>query len=244
MFHSLLPRAFAAAFPTWAAGEPQQEEDLDVRKMMQRKVYRAKLVLQPRERQITRAVRSWVTEPLDHLWLGLQWLDSRGWCLLELQRPTSPFAVCITRLCEAWLPAPTAGPLLPVVYHYGDCPENVTAMLDQIEILTISATCRMLSVSVALHSAVSSQEPQTPVCDRPQSGLPASIASRAEKASVRCANPADRPRQYGVSQSLRDRVPMLHSGHMYWQFVLLFRTWPYPLAQLIDKRVGEDTNRP
>ena len=62
--------------------------------MCQKKVWRTKKVLEDGDKKLKFEILTWAAVPLDHLWMRLQWLDTRGGALLDCTGPRSPFVEC------------------------------------------------------------------------------------------------------------------------------------------------------
>jgi hypothetical protein len=97
MFGEILDVVMDLAFPNWDSMDvhaPDDEDDTDMRKLNQRKVWRAKLKV--REQCFTPLwpLVAWVSEPLDELWAGLQWSDNQGNSLMRLVGKRSQFRKC------------------------------------------------------------------------------------------------------------------------------------------------------
>lgn len=110
MCFDILPRAMAKAFPKWETGGQINDETDDKRAWMRAKAWRAKKYLESRRSKMHSVLVSWIAEPIDYLWMQLQYLDSRASTLFDLQHAeTSPFAECsralarmiCNRLCKA-----------------------------------------------------------------------------------------------------------------------------------------------
>ena len=111
MFHEILPRAAAKAFATWERCDVVLEEEEDKRIYMKRKTWRARQHLTSQRSMQRGAMISWVAEPMDHLWMKLQYLDARTSLMLDLQLPrASPFEDCLRDLSSTLLLPISEGP--------------------------------------------------------------------------------------------------------------------------------------
>lgn len=132
MVHGLLRQCIMRAFPSWVAGVPLDEDDEDERKMLQRRVYRCRKVLEDPGKRRLMALVSWCCEAVDYLWLHLEWVDERGGGLADLQYPnTNPFSRTQRELQRIVLAPMETSVLAPVVRHYGGVVVDDCAQIEQ-----------------------------------------------------------------------------------------------------------------
>ena len=171
MFHEILPRAAAKAFATWGACNVLSEEEEDMRIYIKRKTWRAKQHLTSQRAMQRGAMISWVAEPVDHLWIKLQYLDARTSLMLDLQLPRAdPFQECLRDLSSTLLLPISEGPLQHVFFHYAVGDADVRWLIEESQVAALGILCQL-----------------------------------------------------------------------HWRFVILFRSWPFPLTQLVDVRIPKAT---
>ena len=117
MFHRILPRVWARAFPKWEIPQGLGDAD-DFHKVMKAKVWRAKVWLSHPD-SIMRALSVSVTSaPADHLLMVLQRLDEEGGSLFKMVHPTlSPAVDCLKQLGRNVL-SPVDGPHSSLLHHF------------------------------------------------------------------------------------------------------------------------------
>lgn len=147
MCSSIIGQVFSHAFPGAAERAPPERDadDDDERIKIRRKIGRARECLQDKERMSFRAVMSWATEPIDHLWLHLQWLDVRGSVVLDLQHDAlNPFSKCLADLSASLLAPLHESPLSVVIDHYdvlGD--QRVERLIAEWHRLLVCMICQL-----------------------------------------------------------------------------------------------------
>jgi hypothetical protein len=91
MLCDVLGTCILSAFRDVGAGDPGDEHSDDFRKLMRRKVHRTLFSLEVQLRQ-RRIIINWLSTPLDHCWIRVQYLDNQGGILTMLtRRKTNPF---------------------------------------------------------------------------------------------------------------------------------------------------------
>lgn len=120
MIHGLLGRCVLHAFGACRSEEPEQGEGDDQRVWLRNKIRRSCAVLSCRRSRIRAAVLSWLAEPLDHLWMALQYLDTRQCLVQDIQHVEhDPFRRAQRTLTSALItPLCKGGPLGTVWSHY------------------------------------------------------------------------------------------------------------------------------
>lgn len=118
MLFRILPRTFAEAFPRWGSIAVDEHRAYDPRHILRKKVYRARMQLGKRTVQLDHSVYSRVMEPVDHLFLRVQHLDTQKSLLMDLQHgDLNPFDLCIRELSR-FLESSFDASRLRVVYNY------------------------------------------------------------------------------------------------------------------------------
>ena len=119
MYNEVLPRAMAAAFPKYVTPAAEVAENEDKRMWLRNKVWRCRKVLSSTRERVLVATLSWVAEPLDHLWMELQYLDTRTSLVMDLQKPnTNPFQHAFRQLSTMLFEPLESGPLTTVYNHF------------------------------------------------------------------------------------------------------------------------------
>ena len=124
--YNILGRVMAKAFPKWESMnvgpiDENDDDDRDQRAYMRGKTYRATKYLCGQGNRMLASLMSWVTEPVDYLWMRLQHLDARHSSLIDAVTPhRSPFDFCMRQLCGMMLSPFRAGHLAPVFEHWGE----------------------------------------------------------------------------------------------------------------------------
>ena len=119
MFNEILPRSMERAFPKYHTEAAEVEENEDRRVWLRNKVWRSRKVLSDRKEKIQSAMLSWMAEPLDHLWMELQYLDTRTSLIMDLQEPkTNPFKLAFGKLSRVLSERLETGPIGTVYKHF------------------------------------------------------------------------------------------------------------------------------
>ena len=145
MCFNILPRAMARAFPRWQSGGINIDDPDDKRAYMRSKTHRAKMHCNSDRAKMLTAVLSWVAEPIDYLWMRLQYLDGRCSSMLDVQSPRhDPFLQCMRSLSQLLLQPVTSGGLRTVYNHYESEAERLW-MAQQSQELIASMVCQIHS---------------------------------------------------------------------------------------------------
>lgn len=145
MLHGLLPQAFKLAFPRWESmGGDDPEHGDDYRRYLCGKTFRATKVLNDEAKMLVYAARSWYAEPIDYLWMRLQWLDGRPCGMMDLQHVhLNPFAQCQAKF-GAYIFSPImSGHLRTVCAHYIDNEEQALAFVGRVQREVLSMVCQI-----------------------------------------------------------------------------------------------------
>lgn len=120
MCFNILPRAMERAFPKWQSAGDVSEDAEDKRAYLRSKTWRAKLHLSSQAGKVRGAITSWAAEPIDYLWMRLQYLDGRESSLFDLQVDSAnPFEECQRSLSSFLLDPVDATSMRTVFEHYG-----------------------------------------------------------------------------------------------------------------------------
>ena len=119
-FHRVLMQVTEKAFPTWDCGASREIGDAadDYRLFCKRKVFRMKKILHDDDKVMAWSILSLSAEPLDHLWMRLQYLDARGRILLECSGDGSPFREAMQALSGLLTTPVMDGAMAPVFWFF------------------------------------------------------------------------------------------------------------------------------
>lgn len=152
LFHGVLPRAFARAFPDWDSGEQPLLEDAelgldqDFQNGVKRKVYRVGKFLGSLQRVHPVLQTSWVAEPIDWLWQRLQYLDENQQSLIDVCNPDrDPFRAAVKRSSQMLLQPMDIGHLAPLLSHvsYGRTAAEQETFLAELQSMVASVVCQL-----------------------------------------------------------------------------------------------------
>ena len=121
--HGILKATVEKAFPDWESGEPEaiDNDDVDFRRMVQKKVWRSRKFLAEGSRLAKTVLAAWTSEPMDTLWLRLEAMDDRGSALRDAATSErSPFRQCIIELRKSLTTPVTQTYLAPLIHHWGE----------------------------------------------------------------------------------------------------------------------------
>ena len=125
MFHQLQPRCYERAFQSWFDGDPGEGSD-DYRKYVRGKVYRSVRVMTEDFYGAEKCVRSWIMEPIDHLWMKIQFMDEQGNSILDIcYDRTNPLKVCHAKYDAIFSSTIDEGPLRTLFDHFKGADDSV-----------------------------------------------------------------------------------------------------------------------
>lgn len=145
MIHNILPQAFKMAFPKYETmGGCDDEHSEDYRRYLRAKTFRATKVLNDDMKMMTYAARSWFAEPIDYLWMRLQWLDGRPSGMMDLQHERlNPFAKCQGDFAEYLLTPIMSGHMRAVCSHFVSEEEHALAFVSLVRREVLSMVCQI-----------------------------------------------------------------------------------------------------
>lgn len=118
MFHWILPRTFAATYPS-----PQRmilgRDEEDFKKILKAKTIRSVFYLTKDDTPISAALTLICTEPVEHLARVVQKLDEKGGILRCLRTSQNPFTRCLKVLSTFLCLLTAASVAMPLFYHFG-----------------------------------------------------------------------------------------------------------------------------
>ena len=131
MFHRILPRVWARAFPKWEI--PANPGDAhDFHRLMKAKVWRAKVWLSHPDSTMRALAVSVTSAPADHLLMVMQRLDEEGGSLFKMVHPSeSPAVECLKQLGRNVL-SPQNGPHSALLHHFQSQGDDTAAVCQQV----------------------------------------------------------------------------------------------------------------
>ena len=145
MFHNVLNRTLAKANPRWEVIEAAAaQDDDDYRKMMRGKVIRSVLSTNTSQKRLDLALLSWISVPLDHLWMKLQYMDFHGSALFDIVFwRTSPFAEAQQSFGVTLATRIEEGRLKPLFHQYVSCDVGKDQLTTRIREMTMAMSAQV-----------------------------------------------------------------------------------------------------